>query len=407
MKKILNQQQNTDGQTASAEHSAFADLLAKHPEALRTVRPTEVVSGTVLDIAPNTLYVDLGNLGVGVVYGRELMDAQDTFRSAKKGDDLEAVVIDPENDDGYVELSLRSASEERAWDELRKKERGGEIFPVQILEANKGGLILRINGITGFLPVSQLNATHYPRVEGGDKQKILDHLKKFIGETFDVRVIAADQRDGKLIVSEKEAMTKEMGAALEKLSEGTVVSGHVSGVVDFGVFVKFEWKEVELEGLVHISELAWQRIDNPSEFAKLGQKIEALVIGVDGTRISLSMKKMREDPWLTAGKRYKTGDTIEGEVIKVTPFGAFVRLDEDIHGLAHVSELTKEEALKPKDIVTPGETRTFRIIGIEPSEHRLGLSLVSSNATSKKKKITKARTTKKDKENKKKSTPTS
>lgn len=402
MKKILNQQQNTDGQTAAAEHSAFADLLAKHPEALRTVRPTEVVSGTVLDIAPNTLYVDLGSLGVGVVYGRELMDAQDTFRSAKKGDELEAVVIDPENEDGYVELSLRSASEERAWDELREKERSGEIFPVQILEANKGGLILRINGITGFLPVSQLNATHYPRVEGGDKQKILDHLKDFIGESFDVRVIAADQRDGKLIVSEKEAMTKEMGAALEVLSKDTVVSGHVSGVVDFGVFVKFEWKGVELEGLVHISELAWQRIDNPTEFAKLGQKIEALVIGVDGTRISLSMKKMREDPWLSAGKRYTVGDTVEGEVIKVTPFGAFVRLDEDIHGLAHVSELTKEEALKPKDIVSPGETRKFKIIGIDPAEHRLGLSMVSTHAKSKQKK-----TVKKDKESKKKSTPSS
>ena len=378
-------------------NSEFGRLLHERPEATRVTRTGEVVKGTVLDIASNTLYIDLGPLGVGIVFGRELMDAQETFRHARTGDTVEAVVLEPENDDGYVELSLRSASEERAWEDLREKEMKGEIFPVQILEANKGGLILRVNGITGFLPVSQLSAEHYPRVEGGDKQKILERLKQYIGQAFNVRVITTDKREGKLIVSEKAAMPPETQQALEKLTEGTVVDGRVSGVVEFGVFIKFAWEGIELEGLVHISELAWQRIDNPNDFAKVGQAAGAMVISVDGTRISLSMKRMREDPWLSVDKKYHVGDQMEGELLKVTPFGAFVKLDEDIHGLAHVSELTDDETLKPEEIVKVGEKRVFRIISIEPAEHRLGLSL---KPESKEKKAKAAKKRKKGEEEK-------
>ncbi len=243
----------------------------------------------------------------------------------------------------------------------------------------------RVGGITGFLPVSQLNAAHYPRVEGGDKQKILEKLKGYTGQNFNVRVITADQRESKLIVSEKEAMSPEMQAVLEGLGVGTIVDGKVSGVVDFGVFIKFNWKKLELEGLVHISELAWQRIDNPSEFAKPGQPTKAIVIGVDGTRISLSLKRLREDPWLTVGDKYHVNDKIEGEVLKVTPFGAFVKLDEDIHGLAHISELTEDDTLKSEEVIKPGQRREFRIISIEPVEHRLGLSLKTEKKEKKKK----------------------
>lgn len=372
--------------TASeVETSEFGKLLLEHPESIHFVRKDEVVKGKIFDIASNTLYVDLGALGVGIVFGRELMDAQETFRHAKIGDPVEAVVVEPENNDGYVELSLRSASEEKAWEELRDKEKSGEIFPVQVLEANKGGLILRISGVTGFLPVSQLNAAHYPRVEGGDKQKILEKLKSYIGQMFNVRVITADRNEGKMIVSEKEAMNTETQVALEGLSEGAEVEGKISGVVDFGVFVKFNWKEIELEGLVHISELAWQRIDNPSEFAKVGMPVQAMVIGVDGTRISLSLKRLRPDPWLSVGERYKVGDKVTGEVLKVTPFGAFVKLDDDIHGLAHISELTEDDTLKPEEVIKPGQTHEFHIISIEPVEHRLGLSLKSKEETAKKK----------------------
>jgi len=397
MSLIHNQSNNKgDGSQTETATSEFAKLLMERPDAVRVARPGEVVKGKIFDIASNTLYVDLGALGMGIVFGRELMDAQETFRHAHLGDDVEAVVVEPENDEGYVELSLRSASEEKAWEELRAKENSGEIFPVQILEANKGGLILRVSGVTGFLPVSQLNAAHYPRVEGGDKQKILEKLKGYIGQMFNVRVITADQNEGKLIVSEKEAMSPETQVALEGLEEGAVVDGKVSGVVDFGVFIKFNWKKIELEGLVHISELAWQRIDNPSEFAKVGQPTQAIVIGVDGTRISLSLKRLRQDPWLSVEERYKVGEKVSGEVLKVTPFGAFVKLDEDIHGLAHISELTEDETLKPEEVIKPGQKHDFRIISIEPVEHRLGLSLKTDSKEKKKKTAAKKKSKKTD-----------
>ena len=355
--------------------SLFARLLAETPDALRLLSAGDVVQGTILEIAPNSLYVDLGAQGVGIVFGRELLDAADTFRHARVGDTVEATVLDPENDQGYVELSLRSASEEKSWTELETKRESGDIFPIQILDANKGGLIVRIAGIAGFLPVSQLSAEHYPRVEGGDKQKILERLRQHVSQLFNVRVITADRREEKLIVSEKAAMTPEMETALGGLKEGTTVEGRVSGIVDFGVFVKFEMNGQELEGLAHISELAWQRVDDPKDFAKVGMSVRALVIGVDGTRISLSLKRLREDPWITVTEKYAVGNTVEGTVLKLTPFGAFVKLDEDIHGLAHVSELSGKEGIRPEDVLSVGKLYQFRIISLDPAEHRLGLSL--------------------------------
>lgn len=358
-----------------AVDSPFAKLLAAHPEALLRLEPGQVVKGTVFDIAPNSLYVDLGARGVGTVYGRELLDAPETFRNVHVGDELEAVVTEAENDQGYVELSLRSATEDKSWALLEARRDSGEIFPAQVLDANKGGILVRVEGVSGFLPVSQLSAEHYPRVEGGDKHQILDRLRQYISQTFNVRVITADRREEKLIVSEKAAMSSEMEEVLSALKPGTIIEGTVSGIVDFGVFVKFQRAGQELEGLVHISELAWQRVDDPKDYAKVGQAVKALVLGTEGTRISLSVKQLRDDPWLTVEQKYHAGDALEGEVVKLTPYGAFVKLDDDINGLAHVSELSDKEGMRPEDVVRAGSRYTFRIISIEPAEHRLGLSL--------------------------------
>lgn len=377
-----------------APESAFGRLLAETPAALERPRMGDVVKGTILEIAPNSLYVDLGAQGVGIVFGRELLDAADTFRTARVGEPVEAVVLETENDAGYIELSLRSASEERGWADLETKRDSGDIFPTQVLEANKGGLIIRVAGITGFLPVSQLSAEHYPRVEGGDKQKILERLRQYVGQHFNVRVLTADRRDLKLIVSEKAAMTRDMEDALGQLTEGTTVEGVVSGIVEFGAFLKFQQRNQELEGLVHISELAWQRVDDPNDYVRVGQQVKAVVLGVDGTRISLSMKRLRDDPWLTVGEKYTVGQQIEGEVLKLTPFGAFVKLDDDIHGLAHVSELSEQEGMRPEDVLKLGQRKAFRIISIEPEEHRLGLSL-KPDAKPKEKKTTRKSTAEK------------
>ena len=355
--------------------SAMEKLVTEHEDLLQVPPVGHIITGHILDKGRNAMYLDVGALGVGVIYGRELFDDLDTYKSAKIGDPIQAAVVDIENEEGYVELSLRSATRERSWDELRRKMENGDIFETEILDANKGGLIARVNGIMGFIPVSQLAPDHYPRVEGGDKSQILGRLKEYVGQRFKVKVITASQNEEKLIVSEKAAVGDELSETLMKLKAGAKVVGTVSGVADFGVFVKFMVENQELEGLVHISELAWQRIDDPSDIVQVGEKVEAKVIGVDGLRISLSMKQLREDPWSSAAERYAVGDIVKGEILKVTAFGGFVKLDKDIHGLVHVSELPKEAQTNPASVLVPGEKYSFKIISLEPSEHRLGLSL--------------------------------
>lgn len=370
---------NMIAQQVAEEGAAAASKMAvaiKEHEALVAVPAVgEIVTGGILEKSGNAMYVDLGPLGVGVIYGKELYDDLDTHKFAKIGDTVQASVQKLDNEEGYVELSLRSATRERSWEELRRKTEDGSAFETEILDANKGGLIVRVNGVTGFIPVSQLAPDHYPRVEGGDKNQILKRLKEYVGQLFKVKVITAVQEDEKLIVSEKAAVSDQMSELLQELSEGKVIEGAVSGIVDFGVFVKFSVKEQDLEGLVHISELAWQRIDNPSDFVSVGDRIEAKVIGVDGLRISLSIKQLREDPWMKVEQRYHVGEKVQGEVLKVTPFGGFIKLDDDIHGLVHVSELPDQAQADPESVLTVGKSIEFTIISLDPKEHRLGLSL--------------------------------
>lgn len=352
----------------------MAQLVTEHEDLLRVPSVGEIITGHILDKGRNSMYLDVGLLGVGVIYGRELFDDLDTYKNAKIGDPLQATIVKLENEEGYVELSLRSATRERSWDELRRKLTTGDIFATEILDANKGGLIARVNGIMGFIPVSQLAPDHYPRVEGGDKSRILERLKEYIGEKFKVKVITANQDEEKLIVSEKAAVGDELSETLMKLTKGATVTGHVSGIADFGIFVKFTVDDQELEGLVHISELAWQRIDDPSDIVQVGESVTAKVIAVDGLRISLSIKQMRDDPWLSVAGKYAIGDTVEGEILKFTPFGGFVKLDQDIHGLAHISEFPKDDQGNPTLTLEVGAKYAFKIISLEPSEHRLGLS---------------------------------
>ena len=367
-------------------------LLEAHEDQMKIPEIGEIVSGTVIDKARNAVYVDLGLLGVGIVYGHDFLDDADLFRNVKLGDPIQATVERFDNEDDYVELSLRSATRERSWDDLRQKLDTGEVLETEILDANKGGLIVRVASISGFLPVSQLAPDHYPRVDGADRSKILERLREYIGLRFRVKIISAVQEAEKLIVSEKAVISDEMSEILDKLKVGDAIEGTVSGVVDFGVFVKFSLDEKELEGLIHISELAWQRIDDPLDYVSPGQQIKAKVIGVEGLRISLSLKQLQDDPWKDVSQRYSVGDVVTGEVLKVTPFGGFVRLDADIHGLVHLSELPAEAQSDPGSVLTAGTKKEFRIISIEPEEHRLGLSLRSKEESAKEEKKTKGDT---------------
>jgi ribosomal protein S1 len=353
-----------------ADMQTMNDLLQSGVE-IKVLKPGDMVAGKILTVGKNEVYVDIEGYGIGVVRGRELYDDEATLSSLKPGTEVYASVVETENKDGNIELSFRQAGQERVWTTLQEKLQTKEVIRTKILEANKGGLMVEINNVVGFLPVSQLATEHYPRVEDGDKNKILSVLNSYVGTMFDVQIITADQQEEKLIVSEKAVFEKELQDRISKLKIGDVVTGTVSGIVDFGVFVKFG----ELEGLVHISELAWQRIEHPKDIVKVGQEVKCVVIGLDKGRISLSMKQLEKDPWQDSVKKYQIGQVVKGKVTKVMPFGVFVELDDQIQGLAHLMELSHDEVKNPEDILKVGEEKEFKIISIEPQEHRLGLSI--------------------------------
>ncbi len=361
--------------------SAFEKLLDEG-NYLSIPKFGDLVKGRILSTKGRQIRIDLNGLMVGVVRGRELYSEADFYKNLKVGDEVEATVVDLENENGEVELSFRHAGAKRAWKDLSELSVSGEAISVKVLDANKGGLIVRVGHVQGFLPVSQLAPEHYPRVTGGDKQKILEKLKSYVNQDFRVKVLDVQQDDGKLIVSEKAVWEDEQKNVIAQCKVGDIIAGEVSAVADFGAFVKFypTGMTVPLEGLVHISEIAWQRIDHPRDVLKVGDNVRAEIIGIEGSKIFLSMKKLTEDPWKDVTKRYKIGDWVEGKVVKVNPFGFFVELDQDIQGLAHLSELSDKPVEDATTIGKVGDTIKFRIVSIEPNEHRLGLSLRKEDA---------------------------
>lgn len=356
--------------TGDANAQSMNDLLESGAE-IRVLKPGDMVEGTMISVSKNEVYIDLAGYGVGVVRGRELYDDQATLNSLKPGDKITASVVETENREGNAELSLRVAGQERVWQKLRDFMESKEIVSTKILAANKGGLMIELNNVTGFLPVSQLSLEHYPRVEDGDKNKILSILNSYVGTNFNVQVITADMNEEKLIVSEKAVHEEEMHSKMSELKISDVVTGNITGVVDFGVFVKFG----ELEGLVHISELAWQRIENPKDLFKVGDTVKAKIIAIEKGRVSLSIKQLQNDPWAEAVKKYQIGQVVKGTISKIMPFGVFVELDKDIQGLAHLIELSHEPVKQAEDVVKIGQEAEFKVISIEPGEHRLGLSI--------------------------------
>src|SRR3989344_6726982 len=361
--------------------SQLATLLADKTY-LNIPKAGDVVKGRIVAVTKNEVRIDVENYRTGVVRGREIADPSRDLEELKVGDEVEATVVDLENENGEVELSFRFAGHRKAWDTLIALFRSGEPVPVKVLEASKGGLLVRVNNIPGFLPVSQLSPDNYPRVSGGDKQKILEKLKSFVGKPLDVKVIDVNESDEKLIVSEKAVWEEKQKSVISKFKIGDTVEGTVSALTDFGAFVKFDI----LEGLVHISEIAWQRIDHPQDLLKVGQTVKAEIIGIEGSKIFLSMKKLIEDPWRKATDRYRIGQIVKGQVLKINPFGFFVELDPEIHGLAHVSELSKKPVANLTEIAKVGDTLDFMIVSLEPEQHRLGLSLkaIAENKTGRK-----------------------
>ncbi len=370
---------------ATKTSSALMDELLQNAPEFVVPKPGTLVDGVVVDIYKNKILVDIGGVSTGLITGREARDSNDTMKKLKKGDNVSAYVIDEENDEGYVLLSLRKASQEKTWKRFEEAYAKKDVIDVVATEANKGGLLLEIDGIKAFIPVSQLAPLHYPRVNGADSNQILTRLQELVGTKFMVKIINIDKENGKLILSEKAAMEEQRKASLGKLKVGDKVKGKISGIVKFGIFVAFDG----LEGLVHISEIAWGHVKNAADYGRLGDPVEVMVIGIDGEKISLSMKRLIEDPWLEAAKQYKIGDTVEGEINRLTPFGAFLKLSDDINGLIHVTEITNEAIKDPSEVLKMGDKVKAKIIAIEAGEHRVGLSIKALAEDTGKKKITK------------------
>ena len=348
----------------------FEALLEK--EEINIPQIDDVVKGIVVSASKSEVRIDIDGVLIGVVRGPELYEEDEEYAGLKPGDNIEATVIDQENENGELELSFRKVGQERAWKNLLESFEKKKSIKVKIMDANKGGLLARYRQIQGFLPVSQLAPENYPRVSGGDKGKILEKLKSFVGNEAEVSVMTLDKDEDKVIFSEKDIWSEKQKDVIEKYKVGTVIEGKITAVTDFGVFVSFG---ENLEGLIHISELAWQRIDNPSDLFKVGEDIKAEIINIDGSKIFLSAKKLVKDPWTEASKKYKEGEVVKGTVLKVNPFGLFVKLDEEIHGLAHVSQLGLAPNQKIQEVYKENDVLEFEIMTIVPEEHRLGLRL--------------------------------
>lgn len=343
------------------------DLLADSAASIKQLTTGEVVSGTVLSLRKHEVLIDLGPLGVGYVPRREVGFS----RSLKEGDEVTASVVDSELDNGYSLLSLRKAAKDRGWDEVAEKMEQGEIIDVTPYDANRGGLLIEYEGVRGFLPVSQLSAEHYPRVSGNDKDEILHRLNGLVGKVLKVRILDCDRKTNKLIFSEKEAAKETLAERFGKMKVGDTMTGVVTGVVDFGIFVNVEG----IEGLIHISEISWERVNNPADYVKVGQTVEAKIIAIDKDRLSLSMKQLTQDPWLDEVAQFKPGDAVEGTVTRITPFGAFVQLSPSVEALVHVSELGGGNGADPEKVFTLNERKTFKVLEVDKDNRKISLSL--------------------------------
>jgi len=348
------------------------EQLMEDSPALTLPEPGAMVTGTVVALEKNCIIVDMGGVLTGVITGREIKDSMNTVGELKVGDEVSACVLDPENEEGLVVLSLRRASQDKTWDRFVKAFETNLTLKVRPKEANKGGLLLEVDGIKGFIPVSQLAPLHYPRVNGADSAKILSRLQELVGLEFSVKIINVDKENGKLILSERAAYERERGDALTLLKIGNTVTGTVSGIVKFGVFVAFDG----LEGLVHISEIAWGHVSDAHDYARLGDKVTVKIIGIDGDKISLSMKQLTKDPWEEIEKKYKVGSHIKTKITRLAQFGAFVQLENDITGLIHNSEIEGNPE-DPAKVLELGQSVDARVIEINKEEKRIGLSLLA------------------------------
>lgn len=381
-----------------ASQAAIIDRTAKHSmEALLKQRGDgglqlkvgDIVEGVIVQRQGNRLFIDLGSRGLGVVFGKEFYEAQHAIKNLKSGSTVTAKVVELESDiiEGYPELSLKEAGKERLWADFREAMQKRQTLTIKVKEANRGGIIMEYNGVVGFMPVSQLSQKNYPRVEGGDKEKIFEELKKFVGKDMQVRIIDIDPNEEKLIFSERELDDDAMREIVSKHVTGEEIEGDVTAIAPFGVFVKFG---DGLEGLIHVSELDWQLVQDPRDIVRIGEKVKVKIISLEGGKVSLSLKALKEDPWAKLQDVVKKGDAVKGTVTKFNPFGAFVKLTfnldggdtREVQGLVHISEFGNEQ--KMRETLEVGKEYPFTVSMVDVKDHRISLALPGAPGTEKK-----------------------
>lgn len=353
------------------------------------LREGEVVEAELMKKTVRGAYFDLGKFGTGIVYGTELANAREILKKLNVGDKISARIETIDGEGGYVELSLAEAGKQKLWQQVQELQESGEVVKVKITGANSSGLLADLLGLKAFLPLSQFSSEHYPKAAEGDQQKGLDALKSFIGQEFGVKVIAVNSRNNKLIVSEREMMTSNIKELLAAYKVGQDVDGIVSGIADFGIFVRFV-DNPQIEGLVHISELDHRIIDSPKEIVAIDQPVKIRIIDIKEGRVFLSMKALKTDPWQKVAELYKAGQEISGTVYKFNPFGAVIDLHGSangeahpastkrgeaggIQGLIHISEFGGADEMK-KALVA-NESKQFVIDSVKPEEKRIILKL--------------------------------
>lgn len=361
---------------SESKSSSMAQLIKNEAGIASFLKEGDLVEVKLLQKNPKAAFFDIEKFGTGIVYGRELINAKDILRDLKKGDTVSAKIAELENEDGFIELSLVNAQDQKNWESLRGLKESGEIITVKIKGANSGGLIASVSEVKAFMPVSQLSSEHYPRIEKGDSSKILSELKKFVGQDLKVKVIDVNPRTNKLIISEKEAVGENMKELLSKYAIGDIIDGIVSGVADFGAFVRFV-DNPAVEGLVHISELDYKLIENPKEVVKVDDAIKAKIIEIKDDKVFLSLKALKPNPWDKASEFFKDGQEVSGTAYKINPFGAYIDLGDDLYGMIHISEFGSLEEMKKQ--LEQGKKYDFIIESVKPEEKRITLKMKSEN----------------------------
>mgnify|MGYP002623968698 CR=1 FL=1 len=354
---------------------SMEDLLEQGDLNLDLPQSGEVRTGMIASISDNEILVSIGAKSEGLIPSRELesMSAEERAK-LKVGTEIPVYVVSPQSQRGTLLLSYTRSLEEDDWENAEELLKSKETFESEVEGFNKGGLIVRLGRLRGFVPASQVSQTRRMRYQGDSPEQRWGDM---VGEPIVTRVIEVDRERRRLILSERAASQESREAIKEKLLDelavGETRTGRVTSLADFGAFVNINGAD----GLVHLSELSWERVDHPKEMLSVGDEVTVKVISIDHDRkrIGLSLRQLQKDPWEDHIHEYRVGQMVEGTITRLVKFGAFARIDDHIEGLVHISELSEERIEHPKEVVSEGEQAVLRIIKIEPERRRIGLSL--------------------------------